>query len=344
MGYYISALAVYLVFYAVGAWTLNLQFGMGGIINFGVIIFEAVGAYAAAVTSIGRSGLALGETYFWGAQWPFPLPLLAGGVAGGALALLLGPAMMRRMRKDYQAAGTLVIAIIASQIVTNDAKLLNGANGLTSVPQPFNQHFTSPTAYQWTFFAGAAVIALACLLVMQRLSRSPFGRTLRAVRDDEEAAAALGKNAWGTRMIVFVVGGAILGLVGALTVEFITAWSPASYGYQESFDLLVAIFLGGLASQLGAFIGAFIIGVVLLQLTAFLPTIGYPGLTDSLVWVLIGLVWLGILWFRPQGLIPARPALRLAERAEAGSYPRILLARLVRKGHSRTGLTGTVTK
>jgi ABC-type branched-subunit amino acid transport system permease subunit len=344
MGYYVSSLAIYLVFYAVGAWTLNLQFGMGGIINFGVIIFEAAGAYAAAVTSIGRSGLALGETYFWGVKWPFPLPLLAGGVAGGVLALVLGPAMMRRMRKDYQAAGTLVIAIIASQIITNDAKLLNGANGISGVPQPFNQYFTSPTAYQWAFFCGAAVIGLACLFVMQRLSRSPFGRTLRAVRDNEEAAGALGKNAWGTRMIVFVIGGAILGLVGALTVQFITAWSPASWGYQESFDLLVAIFLGGLASQLGAFIGAFIIGVVLLQLTAFLPTIGYPGLIDSLVWVLIGLVWVGMLWFRPQGLLPPQPALRLAERAEAGIYPKALLARLMRKGQPRAGVTGTVAK
>jgi branched-chain amino acid transport system permease protein len=252
--------------------------------------------------------------------------------------------MMRRMRKDYQAAGTLVIAIIASQIITNDAKLLNGANGLSGVPQPFNQDFTSPAAWQWAYFGWAALIALACLFVLQRISRSPFGRTLRAVRDSEEAAAALGKNPWLTRMIVFVVGGAILGLVGALTVEFLSAWSPASWGYQESFDLLVAIFLGGVASQFGAFIGAFLVGVVLLQLTAFLPSFGYPGLIDSLVWILIGLVWIVMLWFRPQGLIPARPALRLAERAQEGSYARVLLARLVRKARSRTEPTGTVAK
>jgi branched-chain amino acid transport system permease protein len=310
--YYISTLAIYFVFYAVGAWTMNLQFGLGGIINFGAIIFEAVGAYTAALTTVGHSGLTVGETYIFGAQWPFPLPLLAGGLAGGLLAAVLGPAMMRKMRKDYQAAGTLVIAIIAAQVVAQDQGLFNGSQGLASVPQPMSQYVGGVT-YQWLFFGLAVVVGFACYFVMQRLSRSPLGRSLRAVRDDEEAAAALGKNPWAIRMIVFVVGGVTLGLMGALMVEFLTAWAPSSWGYNETFDLLVAIFLGGLGNQLGALLGAFIVGVVLLQLTAFLPTIGYPGLTFSLVWVLIGLVWVAVLWFRPKGILPARPDLRLAQ-------------------------------
>jgi len=310
--YYISTLAIYFVFYAVGAWTMNLQFGMGGIINFGAIIFEAVGAYAAGVTSIGHSGFALGETYLFGTRWPFPMPLLVGGLAGGLLAAVLGPAMMRKMRKDYQAAGTLVIAIIAAQVVGQDQSLFNGSQGLASVPQPMSQ-FVGGVGWQWLFFGLCVVVGLACYFIMQRMSRSPFGRSLRAIRDDEEAASALGKNPWATRMIVFVVGGVVFGLMGALMVEFLTAWAPSSWGYNETFDLLVAIFLGGLGNQLGALLGGFIVGVVLLQLTAFLPTIGYPGLTFSLVWILIGLVWVVVLWFRPKGIIPARPDLQLAQ-------------------------------
>lgn len=312
MDYYISTLAIYFVFYAVGAWTMNLQFGMGGIINFGAIIFEAVGAYVAGVTAIGHSGFAVGETYLFGAQWPFPLPLLAGGAAGGLLGAVLGPAMMRKMRKDYQAAGTLVLAIIAWQVVSQDQGLFNGSQGLASVPQPMSQYVGGVT-YQWLFFGLCVVVGLCCYFVMQRMSRSPFGRSLRAVRDDEEAASALGKNPWALRMTVFVVGGIIFGLMGALMIEFLTAWAPTSWGYNETFDLLVAIFLGGLGSQIGALFGGFVVGVVLLQLTAFLPTIGYPGLTFSLVWILIGLVWVVVLWFRPKGVFPAKPDLQLAQ-------------------------------
>lgn len=312
MEYYVSTLAIYFVFYAVGAWTMNLQFGMGGIINFGAIIFEAIGAYAAALTTIGHSGLAVGEVYLFGTQLPFPLPLLAGGLAGGLLGALLGPAMMRKMRKDYQAAGTLVIAIIATQVVSQDQGLFNGSQGLASVPQPMSRYVVGVN-YQWLFFGLTVVVGLGCYFIMQRLSRSPFGRSLRAIRDDEEAAAALGKNPWAARMIVFVVGGVVFGLMGALMVEFLTAWAPSSWGYNETFDLLVAVFLGGLGNQLGALLGGFIVGVVLLQLTAFLPTIGYPGLTFSLVWVLIGLVWVSVLWFRPKGILPGRPDLRLAQ-------------------------------
>lgn len=312
MDYYISTLAIYLVFYAVGAWTMNLQFGMGGIINFGAIIFEAVGAYAAALTTIGHTGLGIGETYLFGSQLPFPVPLLAGGVAGGLLAVVLGPAMMRKMRKDYQAAGTLVLAIIAAQVVAQDQGLFNGSQGIAGVPQPMSQ-YVGGVGYQWLFFGLSLLVGGACYFMMQRLSRSPFGRSLRAIRDDEEAAGALGKNAWASRMIVFVVGGVVFGLMGALMVEFLTAWAPSSWGYNETFDLLVAIFLGGLGNQLGALLGGFIVGVVLLQLTAFLPTIGYPGLTFSLVWILIGLVWVGVLWFRPKGILPASPDLQLAQ-------------------------------
>lgn len=313
MSFYISTLAVYLVAYALGSWALNFQFGLAGIVNFSFIIFEAAGAYAASITALGRSGPALGLVYFWGTQLPFPLPLLFGAVAGGLLALVVGPATMRKMRRDYQAATMLVIAIIANQVVTNDQGLLNGAAGLAGIPQPLSQ-YVSANAYVWLYVAWAGLLGVAGYLFVQRIGRSPFGRTMRALRDDEDAAAAVGKNPWGTRMIVFVAGGVIGGLTGALLVEFISAWGPAGWGYQETFVLLVAVILGGLANQRGAFIGAFLVGIVLLQLPAFLPAIGYPGLIDSLQWIVIGVIWLAVLWFRPSGILPERPSLGLGGR------------------------------
>jgi branched-chain amino acid transport system permease protein len=319
VSYYLATLAVYLVIYALGAWALNTQFGLGGIVNFAFIVFQSIGAYAAAITTLGSSGSLAGQTYFWGTTWPFPLPLVAGTVAGGLLALVVGPATMRKMRRDYQAAAMLVLALIANQIVTNDTHLFNGAAGLAGVPQPLmNSLGLDLNSYDWLYVAFAAVIAAAAFVMFRRLSLSPFGRTLRALRDDEEAALAVGKNAWGTRMAVFVLGGAIAGLAGALLIEFIGAWSPSAWSYQETFILLVAVILGGTGNEIGVFLGAFLVGIVLLQLPSFLPPIGYPGLIDSLQWIVVGLVWLLVLWFRPRGLIGEKPHLALARAKGRG--------------------------
>lgn len=314
MDYYISTVLVYLAVYALGAWALNLQFGLGGVVNFAFIIFEAVGAYVAGVMSLGHSGTALGLTYIWGASLPFPLPLLAGGLAGGLVALLVGPATMRRMRRDYQAASMLVIAIILNQVVTSAKGLFNGAEGLAGIPAPLSQYFSAAT-YPWVYVVWALFLMIVVYLFLQRVGRSPFGRSLRAIRDDEGAAVALGKNPWRTRMTVFVIGGVIGGLAGGLLIEFIGAWGPAAWGYQESFVLVVAVVFGGIGNQRGALIGAAVVGVVLLQLTLFLPPVGYPGLINSLQWVVIGFAWLIVLWFRPDGILPERAALGLSERS-----------------------------
>ena len=310
MSYYIATLAVYMVVYALGAWALNFQFGLGGIVNFAFIIFESAGAYAAAITSLGHSGTAYGETYFWGAHWPFPFPLIAGLLAGGILAALVGLITMRKIRRDYQAATMLVIAIIANQVVTNAPGFLNGAAGLAGVPKPLSGNLGA-NVYQWYFVAGAVVLGILAYLFFDRIGSSPFGRSLRALRDNENAAAAVGKNLWGIRMTAFIVGGCVAGLAGAVLVEYIGAWSPGAWTYTETFVLLVAVIFGGAGNQLGALMGAFLVGVVLSQLTLFLPSVGYPGLIDSLQWVVIAVVWLLVLWFRPKGIVPERTALNL---------------------------------
>jgi ABC-type branched-subunit amino acid transport system permease subunit len=301
-----------MVVYALGAWAMNFQFGFGGIVNFAFIIFESAGAYAAAITSLGQAGKTYGEAYFWGAHWPFPMPLVAGAIAGGLLAAVLGIVTMRKIRRDYQAATFLVIAIIANQVVTNATGFLNAGAGLAGVPKPLGEYF-SANVYQWLYVAGAVVIGIVVFLFFQRIGNSPFGRTLRALRDNENAAAAVGKNLWGTRMIAFIVGGTVAGLAGAILVEYIGAWSPGAWTYTETFVLLVAVIFGGVGNQIGSLIGAFLVGVVLSQLTLFLPAIGYPGLIDSLQWVVISIVWLLVLWFRPKGIVPERPFLNLAK-------------------------------
>lgn len=317
MSFYLSTIAVYFVVYALGALGLNLQFGLGGIVNFGFIVFEAAGAYAAALTSIGSSanGAAQSETYFWGTSLPFPIPLILAGVVGGLLALVIGPATMRKMRRDYQAAAMLSFALIANQVVGNTAGFLNGGNGLANVPAPLRSlGGLSLSSYHWVYVGWAFLLGIVIFVICRWISYSPFGRTVRMLRDDEEAASSLGVNAWTVRMRLFVVGGVIAGLTGGLLVEFIGAWSPSAWSYQETFVLLQAVILGGVGSEYGAVFGALIVGVILLQLPSFLPAIGYPGLIDSLQWIVIGLVYLVVLWFAPQGTFRERATLRLGRR------------------------------
>ncbi|HUY06362.1 MAG TPA: branched-chain amino acid ABC transporter permease [Acidimicrobiales bacterium] len=315
MTFYLSTLAVYFVVYALGTLSLNLQFGLGGIVNFALIIFEAAGAYAASLTSLGPSaqGLSNGQRYFWGISLAFPLPLIAAGLAGGLLALVIGPATMRKMRRDYQAAAMLAVALIVGQVVTNAPGFLNGGAGLSGVPQPLysNLHL-SLSSYDWAYVGWATLLGVLGYGFCRWISMSPFGRTLRAIRDDEDAASAVGKNQWGVRMQVFIIGGVIAGVTGGILVEFIGAWSPSAWSYQETFVLLQAVILGGVGNERGSLVGAFLVGIVLLEAPTFLPAIGYPGLIDSVQWMIIGLGYILILWMRPQGLLRERVDLRLA--------------------------------
>ena len=309
MSYYLSTLVVYLFIDLLLAYALNLQFGWGGIPNFALIMFQAAGAYAAAVVSLGPdSGINSFQRYMFGASWPFPLPLVAATVAGGVLAVVVGSFSLRRIRRDYQAAILLIVSLIAIGLVTNVVGFVNGANGLTGVPRPLGGVLSGLgyDNYQWAFAVWCAAITAAVYLLVARLGRSAWGRALRAVRDNEDAAAIIGVNPAGMRMSAFVVGGMITGLSGGLLVEFLASWSPAAWGYAETFAVFTAIILGGVGNNWGIALGTLLVQVIFLQVPTFLPQVGYTGLINALQWVLIGALWLICLAIRPRGLIPER--------------------------------------
>ena len=327
MSFYLSTLAVYFFIDLLLAYALNLQFGWGGIPNFALIMFQAIGAYAAAVVSLGPdTGINAFQRYVFGASWPFPLPLVAATVAGGLLAVVVGSFSLRRIRRDYQAAILLIVALVATGLVTNVVGFVNGSNGLTGVPRPLSGVLSGLTydGYQWVYAAWCAVLAAGGYLLVAQLGRSGWGRALRAVRDNEDAAATIGLNPAGLRMQAFVIGGMIAALSGGLLVEFIASWSPAAWGYAETFAVFTAIILGGVGNNWGVALGTLLVQVIFLQVPTFLPQVGYTGLIDALQWVLIGVLWLACLALRPRGLIPERRyrAFRLAG-AGTGETPSV---------------------
>jgi ABC-type branched-subunit amino acid transport system permease subunit len=288
-------------------WGLNLQFGVAGISNFAYIVFQAAGAYTAAVLTIGAAPLGSFQTYVGGAHLPFPLPILAAGAVGGLLSVAIGVVGMRRLRTDYQAMVMLVVSLTATYVADNATGLVNGPAGLSLIPKPLSGLLgLSLLGYQWFYVGLTAGICVLVYLLVRRVTGSPLGRAMRAVRDNEDAAAALGKNVFGLRMTAFVIGGVIAGVSGAVFVEFLGAWSPGSWLYPETFVFFTAILVGGTGNDLGVAVGALLVPIGFLESTRFLPNVGRPGFVDALQWIAVGALALLFLWFWPRGVIPER--------------------------------------
>src|SRR3989442_1456526 len=171
-------------------------FGVSGIVNFSFIVFQAVGAYTAAVLSLPPDSANGGfQIYFGGYQLPFPIPWIGGAAAGGLLSIPVGLVVLRRLRSDYQAIALLVLSIITNAVITNARPLLNGAAGLALVPPPFSDQIDPNTeTYQFLYVGLTAICVLTVFVLVNRIVESPYGRTLRAMRERELAAMAIGKN------------------------------------------------------------------------------------------------------------------------------------------------------
>ncbi len=332
MIYYVLTLCVYVVVAMIACWGLNLQFGETGVLNFAYILFVAAGAYTASVLSLGHPTSSSYQQYFWGAHLPWPLPWLAAGVVGGALGLLIGLLVLRRLRGDYQAMVLLVVSIMAAYIVSADPGFLNGGVGLALVPAPFKGVLhIGQVGYELFYLSLSVIVAALVFEVMRRINKSPLGRILRAVRENESAAEAIGHNAAAIKILVMVVGGFVAAVAGAIEVQFIGAWAPAGWGYTETFGLFAAVIVGGRGNLAGVALGAVLVQGLFLEGTVLLPNFGNPELIGAIQWISLGALILLFLWFRPQGVLPERR--RTYDRDPAvrwGRTPRPLVAPLKR--------------
>jgi len=309
---YLITLLVYAAVDAMACVGLSLQFGVAGVTNFGFIIFQAAGAYVAAILALpAQSANGAFQHYIGGWNLPFPLPWLGAAAAGAILALPFTFLVGRRLRGDFAAIGLLVTAVLLNLLVMNYVPLFNGDAGLAIVPAPLQSQVmtTTATGYQWGFTVGVIVLVAAVYWLARRLTESPFGRTLRAMRDNDKVADSLGKNLLQLRTGMLVVGGAIAGLSGGVLVSFISVWSPAAWTYAETVVLFAAVIIGGRGNHLGAVLGAIIVPVGFEESTRLItnanPSLP-PNLLPSLQWVAIGLLIALFLWFRPQGVLPER--------------------------------------
>jgi branched-chain amino acid transport system permease protein len=309
---YLNILLVYAAVDVIACLGLSLQFGVGGVSNFGFIVFQAAGAYVAALLALPAQTANGGfQTYIGGYSLPFPLPWLGAAAAGGLLALPFTFLVGRRLRGDFAAVGLLVVAVLLNLLVMNYRPLFNGDAGLALMPAPLQQSMfvSTSTSYQYGFAAGIIVLAGVAFWFVQRITNSPYGRSLRAMRDNDKVADSLGKNLLALRTGVLVTGGAIAALSGAILVSYVGAWAPSGWTYGETIVLFTAVIIGGAGNHRGAVLGALLVPVGFEEITRFItnddPNLP-PNLLPSLQWVAIGLLIALFLWARPQGVLPER--------------------------------------
>ncbi len=307
---YVATLGVYFCIYNIFAFGLNIQFGYAGILDFTVITFMAIGGYVAGVLVLPPAQRGSEIFYVLGWNLPWPVALVLGMVAAGALGFLIGLVALRRLRSDYLAIVTLASGTIVYDVISNYNKIFDGAAGLVGVPQPYTSIFgANPNSYTWYFLAISAVIMFVCWFVANRIYSSPLGRTMRAIREDMDVAEAFGKDAFRVRMLAMVIGCMFVGLGGVLTLAYVSAISPAGWTTGETFVIWAALIVGGKANNWGAVVGSFLVAVLFNEATRFLPGIpGAPNLVSDLRNMCIGGLVILTLWFRPQGVVPERRA------------------------------------
>jgi branched-chain amino acid transport system permease protein len=279
-------LAIVVAIYSVFALGLNLEIGYTGLFNFGHVAFFAIGAYASALLSLQGA--------------PFALALAAGIASAGLGGLLIGIPSLK-LQGDYFGIATLGFAEIVRMLLQNQVEWTKGPMGLPGIPKPalFSISFDTLPSYL-LLCLGAAALTFA---VVGFLSLSPFGRVLKAVRDDETAAAILGKNPYAYKRVSLVIGSALAGLAGVLWAHFITFVSPGDFTLTETILVLLIVVLGGKGTLWGPVAGAAVL-IVCQESVRFLrlpPE--WSGILGPLQQMVFGLLLVILMVFRPEGLI-----------------------------------------
>ncbi len=294
-------LLIFIGVYALLALGLNIQWGFAGLFNVGVAGFFAVGAYTSAILTSAPVDGRIGG---------FELPVAAGWIGAMAMAGLIAWPIGKiclRLRADYLAIATIGVAEIIRLVIKSEDWLTGSARGIANLPRPGGdlEYTTSLLVYLGIVFA----CLFAAYLLVERQLRAPWGRMMRAIRDNETAARAMGKDVPYRRLEAFIFGACLMGLGGALFAHFNRSITPEAIDPMiATFLIWIMLILGGSGNNRGAILGAAVIWLIwsLSEIaTDQLPT-EYAIKAKYIRIFLIGLMLQLVLRFRPDGLLPER--------------------------------------
>jgi branched-chain amino acid transport system permease protein len=303
---YLVALAITAGIYAVFTLGLNIQWGYTGLFNIGIAGFFCIGAYTSAMITLpAPTGMYAHYVHqLFGFNLPFVCGLIGAAFICGIVAFLIGIPTLR-LGEDYLAISTLGIAETFRLIFNNEKWLANGARGLTGIPQPIHE-LVDPKNYNYIYLIIILFVLAMIYFLIERAIRSPWGRVLRAVREDEISAGMSGKDVFKFKMQSLVFGAMVMGVGGALFAHNLKAVSPEIFTpLYGTFIIWVMLMAGGSGNNKGAILGAYVIwGIWILTqlLTNFLPYT-LKARAPYIRFLVIGILLEIILIYRPQGLL-----------------------------------------
>ncbi|MCG2686767.1 branched-chain amino acid ABC transporter permease, partial [Candidatus Parcubacteria bacterium] len=267
--------------YLILALSLQLAVGFTGLLNLGHIAFYCVGAYVSALLSL------LG--------WPFWLYFLLAGIIAMLFGFLLS-LPTNKLKGDYLALATLGFSFVIYALALNWTSFTRGPLGLPGIPRPviFGYVFSNNLSFLILTF----VVVLISYLIIKKITISPFGRVLQAVRDNELATRVLGKNTFKIKSVALGVSAFFAGFAGSLYASYITFIDPSSFTLMQLIPVICIVIIGGLASLKGTVIAT----IILVLLPEPLRFIGFPSsILGPARQIIYALILLLILIYKPKG-------------------------------------------
>jgi branched-chain amino acid transport system permease protein len=296
---YASFFLVFGTAYAIITLGLNLQWGYTGLFNVGVAGFVAIGAYTSALLTTPHQ-----EGHLAGFGLPVAVGMLAAMALSGLVGAIVG-VLALRLRQDYLAITTFGIAVTIQLVANNATPLTGGPFGVQFIPRPLQGWLGTGLPWTLAYLAIALGLLVLAYLAIESLVKSPWGRVLRAIREDEDAANALGKKSFNYRLQSFVIGSMLMGLGGAVYAHFVGFIAPEDFLPILTFQLWAMLIVGGAGNNRGAILGAYVVwgfwtaagGVM----RGFVPQ-SEQARAAALQVVLIGGLIATMLVLRPRGL------------------------------------------
>ena len=307
LGYllYLIALLTMGGIYSILTVGLNIQWGFTGLFNVGIAGFFAIGAYTSALITSPIS-----EQHLGGYDLPVAFGFIFAMITSAVIGYFVGKLCIR-LRSDYLAIATIGVAEIFRLILKNELWATNGPRGISNIPRPF-EDLAQPWS-QLLFLTIVLIILFLIYIISQKAHNSPWGRVMRAIRDNDKAAEAIGKNVEKFRIQAFMFGCSLMGLGGALTAHYFKFIGPeATEPVMATFLIWVMLIIGGSGNNLGAIIGAFLVWTIWSGMeifTAQLPPDWAVKATFLRIF-LVGLVLQVILQKFPLGILQEKPPKR----------------------------------